>query len=191
VDARERILSTAYELFRRNGVNAVGVDRIVAEAGVAKTTLYRHFRSKDDLALAAIERHEQVWMRGWLEPEIERRANSPTERLLAIFEVFDEWFRGEEFDGCLFINCVLETHDRGSRVRAASVTAIEHVYALVQQLAMDADVRDPEGLAHGMQILMRGAIVAAVEGNSDAVQQAGAVARLLVDHERREASFRG
>jgi len=187
LDARARIIRTAYELFRSNGLNSVGVDRIVAEAGVAKTTLYRHFRSKDDLAVAVIERHEEVWTRDWLAREVERRANSPTARLLAIFDVLDEWFRGEGYEGCLFINSVLETHDRASPVRAASVTAIEHVYALIERFAKDADVRDPDGLAHAMHIVMRGAIVAAVEGHFDAVGKASAVARLLVDQERRDA----
>src|SRR3977135_285892 len=82
-DARERILRTAYELFRNHGVSGIGVDRIVAEAGGAKTSLYRHFRSKDDLVLAVLERHEQIWL-DWLVSEIERRGGTPTERILAI-----------------------------------------------------------------------------------------------------------
>ena len=76
-DARERILATAYELFTRHGLVAVGVDRIVAEAGVAKTTLYRHFGSKDGLAVAVLLRHEELWTRKWLEPEAARLARAP------------------------------------------------------------------------------------------------------------------
>jgi len=93
-EARERILRTAYELFHRDGVTAVGVDRIVAKAGVAKTTLYRHFRSKDDLVVAVLERHEELWTSGWLELEVDRHATSPQERLPMTFDVLDEWLQG-------------------------------------------------------------------------------------------------
>ena len=65
--ARERVLGTAYELFHRHSLHTVGVDRIVAEAGVAKTTLYRHFPSKDELAVSVLARHQDVWLTGWLE----------------------------------------------------------------------------------------------------------------------------
>lgn len=178
-EARERILRTSYELFRREGVTAVGVDRIVAEAGVAKTTLYRHFRSKDDLVVAVIARHEEIWTSGWLEVEVERRATSPRERIVVIFEVLDDWLQDQSFEGCLFINSLLEVHKRSSSIRAEAVTAIENVHALLRRFAEESGARDPGALAHQMQILMRGAIVAAVEGNFEAVGQAALLARQL------------
>ena len=89
---RERILDTAYELFSRHGTRAVGVDRIIADAGTAKMTLYRHFASKDELVLAFLAEREERWTRGWLQAEVERRAQQPRERLLAIFDVFGAWF---------------------------------------------------------------------------------------------------
>ena len=73
-DGRERILETAYELFSRHGTRAVGVDRIVAEAGAAKMTLYRNFASKDELIVAFLDAREQRWTRGWLQAEVEARA---------------------------------------------------------------------------------------------------------------------
>lgn len=182
-EARERILHTAYELFHRDGVTAVGVDRIVAEAGVAKTTLYRHFRSKGDLVVAVLERHEELWTSGWIELEVERRATSPHERILVIFDVLDEWLRDESFEGCLFINSLLEIHKRSNAIRIGAVTAIENVHALLSRYAAEAGVRNPVSFAHQIQILMRGAIVAAVEGNFDAVEQAGALARGLWQQE--------
>ena len=81
-DARERALRTAYRLFSRHGVQAIGIDRIIAEAGIAKATLYRHFRSKEELVVAALERRETLWTRDWLEQEIRRRARKPEMRLL-------------------------------------------------------------------------------------------------------------
>ena len=108
VPARERILDTSYELFSRHGVKAVGVDTIIERSGVAKMTLYRHFRSKDELVLAFLRERENVWTVGWLQAEVAARAADPRERLLAIFDVFDGWFRRDDFEGCSFINLMLE-----------------------------------------------------------------------------------
>jgi AcrR family transcriptional regulator len=74
---RERVLETAYRLFSRHGTRAVGVDRIIAESGVAKMTLYRNFASKDDLILAFLELREERWTRGWLQDTVEARAATP------------------------------------------------------------------------------------------------------------------
>src|SRR5919106_6239860 len=86
--ARERILETAYRLFSRHGVRAVGVDRIVASSGVAKMSLYRHFRSKEELVLAFLQEREQRWTRDWLHAEASRRGETGADRMLAIFDVF-------------------------------------------------------------------------------------------------------
>lgn len=179
-DARERILATAYELFTQHGVGGVGVDRIVAEAGVAKTTLYRHFRSKEALAVAVLLRHEQLWTRDWLESESARRASSPEGRVLAIFELFDEWFGQADYEGCLFINTLLETRDHSSPARNAAIAAIENVYELLRRLLEEAGVLDSEAVAHQIQILMRGSVVAALEGRADAVKQGRVAAERLL-----------
>ena len=119
--ARDRILETAYELFSRHGTRAVGVDRIIAECGIAKMTLYRNFPSKDDLILAFLEEREQRWTRAWLQAEVQRRAEAPAERMLAIFDVFGEWFVRDDFEGCSFVNVLLEIDDREHAARKASV----------------------------------------------------------------------
>jgi AcrR family transcriptional regulator len=183
LDARERIVRTAYELFRRHSTNTVGVDRIVAEAGVAKTTLYRHFRSKDDLIVAVMERHQELWTRGWFVREVEARAATPAGRLLAVFDVLEEWFREDNFPGCLFINSLIETHDELSEVRAASVRGIEEVYEILRRLATDAGAADPGALAHRLQIRCRGSFVAASQGEMDAIREAKAVAQLVLADE--------
>src|SRR6185295_8231158 len=87
--ARERILETAYELFSRHGTRAVGVDRIIAECGIAKMTLYRNFASKDELILAFLQRRDELWTRAWLQAEAQRRGVTPAQRLLAIFDTFE------------------------------------------------------------------------------------------------------
>src|SRR3954451_14736899 len=85
---RERILDTAYELFSKHGTRAVGVDRIIDEAGTAKMTLYRNFASKDELIVAFLEEREARWTHGWLRTEVERRESAPAARPLALFGVF-------------------------------------------------------------------------------------------------------
>ena len=183
-DARERIVSTAYDLFARHGLRAIGVDRIIAEAGVAKTTLYRHFRSKDDLVLAVLQRRQELWLGGWLLPAIEARGNTPDAQLLAMFDAFDEWFRREDYEGCLFANSLIESHDRMSPVGAESVTRLAHIRAVIRSLAEQAGVRDAHTFAHQWHILLLGSIVQAAEGHAEAAHQARAVAELLIAHEK-------
>jgi AcrR family transcriptional regulator len=184
-DARERILRTAYELQSRHGFQRIGVDRISDEAGVSKMTLYRHFGSKEELVLAVLDRREEIWSKGWLEAEVEQRGGTAPERLLAIFEVFDGWFRRPDYEGCLFVGCLLESHDRTSVIGAASVRALERIRSFVRRLAGEAGVRDPEELARQWQILMVGSISAAVAGDADAALRARDVAALVLEHEVR------
>ena len=106
---RERLVDAAYDLFSRDGVNQVGVDTILAESGCAKASLYSNFKTKVDLAIAFLDRREVVWTRGWLESEIKSHATNPEAQLLAIFDVFDGWFRKKTFEGCSFINVLLES----------------------------------------------------------------------------------
>jgi AcrR family transcriptional regulator len=179
-DARERILDAAYELFSRRGVRAVGIDAIIARSGVARMTLYRHFASKEELVLAYLERREERWTRGWLQAEVEARATDPAARLLAIFDVFDGWFRRDDFEGCAFINVMLESEQGDDPVRAASTAYLASIRDFVGGLARDAGVADPAGFARTWHILMKGSIVAAGEGDRDAARRAQAVGRLAL-----------
>src|SRR2546423_15034217 len=96
-EARERVLTAAYDLFSRQGVRAVGIDTIIARADVAKMTFYRHFHSKDELVLAFLQRREQLWTREWLDTEGESRAGGPRARRLAVFAVLVEWCPAQQF----------------------------------------------------------------------------------------------
>ena len=183
-DARERILATAYHLFCRHGIRAVGIDLILAESGVAKMSIYRHFRSKDALVLAVLERRESSWSQDWLQAEVNRRATTGAERLLAIFDVFDEWFRRRDFEGCFFVKVLLEFDDRKHPLHKASREHLANVRSYVRSLAADAGIGDPAALARQWQILMEGAIIAAVEGDRAAAKQARVIAELVLQHAR-------
>lgn len=174
-EPRERIIRTAYDLFCRHGIESVGVDRITSEAGVAKMTLYRHFRTKDALVVATLDRREQLWTHGWLEQDVARRAESPEEQLLAIFDALDDWFRRKDYEGCFFVNTLLEVHDPGTPVGAASVERLLNVRAFVRRLAETAGLSEPDDFAREWHVLLLGAIVSASAGEPE---QAAAARRI-------------
>jgi AcrR family transcriptional regulator len=178
---RERVLATAYDLFSRYGTRAVGVDRIIEESGVAKMTLYRNFASKDELILAFLERREARWTRAWLQSEVEARAATPGGRLLAIFDTFGEWFAIDGFEGCSFINVMLEVSEPGHPVRDAAVRHLAAIRAFLAGLAAEAGIADPDAFARQWHILMKGSIVAAAEGDAHAAARARELGQLLLE----------
>jgi AcrR family transcriptional regulator len=182
--ARERILDTAYELFSHRGVHDVGIDELIERAGVAKATLYRHFPSKDDLVLAFLEQREQRWTYGWVEAEARRRGETPQEQLLAIFDLFDEWFHSDDFEGCSFINVLLEIGNLDHPVGRASADYLKNIRSVVRTLAQEAGLRDPDAFALSWHILMKGSIVQAAEGDRGAGKRAQALGRLLIEQHR-------
>jgi AcrR family transcriptional regulator len=181
--ARERILATAYGLFSRRGIRDVGVDEVIARAGVAKATLYRHFPSKDELVVAFLARREQLWTHDFVEAEARRRGTTPEEQLLAIFDVFDEWFRRTDFEACSFVNVLLEmgsAHPAGE----ASIRHLDNIRSVVRRLGEEAGLSDVDAFARSWHILMKGSIVSAAEGDGEAAQRAKAMARALIDRHR-------
>ena len=182
-DARERIVESSYGLFAQRGIQAVGVDEVVETAGVAKATLYRHFPSKNDLVIAFLERREERWTRELVEAGARSRGSTPEEQLLAIFDVFDDWFRRQDFEACAFVSVLLEMgpdHPAGK----ASIRHLENIRSIVAGLAEEAGLRDPAAFAHSWHILMKGSIVAAAEGDLEAAHRAQSMARELIDQHR-------
>jgi AcrR family transcriptional regulator len=175
----DRLIDTAYELFSANGVNQVGIDTILAKSDCAKASLYSNFDGKLELAIAFLDRREAVWTRGWLETEIKRRAKSPAARLLAIFDVFDGWFHKKSFEGCSFINVLLESKP-DSPLRHAAALHLAKIRAIVRSLAEEAALREPEKFAQVWHMLMKGSIVSAGEGNRNAARDAKYAARLIL-----------
>lgn len=174
-------MNVASELFYQHGYHATGIDTILAEAGVAKMTLYKHFRSKDELILAALERQDGRW-RKWFVNAVERRANRPVDRLLAMFDVLEESFQKEEFSGCPFIKATSEYPNPNDPIHQIAVGHLRSVHAYVSELAHAAGADDPDALASQLCLLMRGAIATAqVSGQAEAARQAREVGRTLVE----------
>ncbi len=178
---RERILEAAYDLFSRSGVRAIGVDTITLHADVAKMTLYRNFSSKHELAMAFLDLREERWSKEWLQTEVRARSEIASGQLLAIFDVFEEWFAREDFEGCAFVTSLLEFDDREDPVRQACIAHLVNIRAFIAELAEQAGIADPSRFATQWHILMKGAIVSAHEGEPGAALAAKEVAALLLE----------
>lgn len=183
-DAKTRILDTAYELFCREGVRAVGVDQVTAEAGVAKMTLYHHFASKDELVLAFLELRQERWTYAWLASSIERAAPSLTDRSLALFDALDQWFHERDFRGCPFIRTLLEVPDPARLAHQAAVRHLEVVRQMLELHAKEGGIASAKELAYQLQILMMGAIVSATRGDREAAQRVRPLAAQLIEASR-------
>lgn len=175
-------MQAAYDLFSRGGTRAVGIQAVVAKADIARMTLYRNFASKDDLILAFLQRREELWTIGWLQTEARRRGATPAQRLLAIFDLFGEWFNGPDFEGCSFVQIALELTDNDSAVRRATVQHLANIRRFLGELASDAGIADPDAFARQWHILMKGSIVSALEGDLMAAARAREMGVLLLHH---------
>ena len=177
---RARLMDAATRLFCKNGINATGIDAIVAEAGTAKTTLYKNFKSKSDLVEAVLEAEGKVW-RDWFIAGIET-GKTPREKLDSIFPVLKNWFSDDGYYGCVFINAVGEHPKDETRLRAITMAHKSFVLAHVAALARAAGASKPDYLAHQIGLLMDGAIVAAMVTRDPAVADAaGMAAKALLD----------
>ncbi|GAP54347.1 TetR/AcrR family transcriptional regulator [Arthrobacter sp. 92] len=182
-DPRQRIVDTAYELFARRGIRDVGVNELITAAGVAKATFYRHFASKDELVLAFLEQRDRVWTVDFVVGEARRRGETPVDQLLAIFDVFGDWFRRDDFEACSFINILLEMGPK-HRLGHASIDYLAKIRGHVRQLAEEAGLRDTENFARSWHILMKGCIISAAEGDLDASKRAQRMAKCLIEEHR-------
>ncbi len=184
---REQLVDTARRLFYENGIHATGIDKILAEAGVSKMTLYKHFKSKEELVLAAIRRHDEMSRNEFMR-EVERRALNPLERLLAVFDVLGEWCSMDGFHGCPFINAAAEYGEPESPIRQACAEHNRMFYTYMRDLAAAAGAAEPEELARQLAFLVQGAIVIAyVNGDADAAKVAGNAARILTENALKES----
>jgi AcrR family transcriptional regulator len=180
--ARERILEAAAPLFYRDGFQAVGVDTIVAESGVAKMTLYRHFPSKDELIAAYLERaNAEFW--DWLNGAMDR-VDDPEAKLVAVFESVSKLSTDPHCLGCTFQASAAEFPDLdhpGHRVALAHKTRVIERFA---ELADAARLRSPDALARQLFLLMEGAwmSIRMFGGKSPAADVVDAAQALIAAH---------
>ncbi len=178
---RDQLIDTALELFNRDGYRATGIDKILAESGVAKMTLYNHFGSKDELIVAALERRDARW-RDWFRHAVERRAETPHGRLLAVFDALEEWFAQPDFQGCMFMRAASEYCGCDDPIHAVAAEHQRLLLAELRDLAAAAGAQRPAKLAREILLLVMGAIVATqVNGPVDAGKAAKKAAEVLIE----------
>jgi AcrR family transcriptional regulator len=178
--ARERLLVAAGELFYREGVRSVGIDRVIEHAGVAKGSLYNTFGSKEELVRAYLQgRHARTRER--MARELEARYRTPRERLVGVFEVQGMSFTEPDFRGCAFVSASAES-EPGGAVEQVSDEYRTWVRSLFLDLAYAAEAPDPETLARQLVLLYDGAGISAwMDHDPGAAQAATAIAATMVN----------
>lgn len=179
-EIRDHLLATALRLFNQHGYTATGVDLIIAEAGVAKTTLYRHFETKEDLILAALERQDEQ-ARDAMRAFVEQRTSDPVGRLLATFDWLEAWFRDERFRGCPFVSAAGEHKDTANPVFRAAALHKRLTLAYFEELAHAARFAEPKRIAAEINVLHEGATaVAQMTRTAEPARQAKRMAAQLL-----------
>jgi AcrR family transcriptional regulator len=177
---RDHLIDTALELFSRDGFHATGIDKILSASGVAKMTLYNHFKSKDELILAVLRRRDETF-RNWFMRNIENCSSSPRDCLLSAFDVLGQWIQQDDFCGCTFINATAEFGERGDTIRNSCAEHKRLVLDYFEKLAKAAGAQDPAELAFSLNLLAEGATVSAqVTGAKDSAARAKRAADILI-----------
>lgn len=161
-DARRRIVETAERLFYAEGVRAVGIDRIIAEAEVAKMTLYNHFASKDDLILAVLQ-YRETQFDAMFAKSVERHTGKGMDKLEAFFAALKDWFKSAGFRGCSFINARVELADADHPASKFSAQHKQRFHAMLKEIITETvGAEVAASLTPAIALMVEGAIVTAV-----------------------------
>lgn len=179
---RERLIEAAIRRFYRDGFRSVGLDQIIADVGISKTAFYKHFESKDELLLVALESQSVRLQDAFRTISIERGGPTSIGQLHALFDVVEHFISDDGYQGCFFINAAMEfplphepAHIAASQNRAA-------IAAFVEQLTTEANATDPHALAQELCLIMEGAYVTRqVTGNEQTIDIARRIARLVIE----------
>ena len=180
---RERLIVTAVELFYTHGVHAVGIDQVIAAAGVTKTTFYKHFESKDELMVAAVRRRDEWELAAWDRAVRTVAGDDPRAQLLGMFDVMDTWFNAPDFRGCLFLNTAAEFPNPHDPVHQAAAAHKRRMRDGWRDLARQAGATDAsaEAFADLFATLVEGTLVMRqVHGRDDAARVSRPLAAALL-----------
>lgn len=177
---RAELIRKALLLFYRNGFHATGMDLVAKETGVSKTSIYKHFRTKEELILAVLRLRDENF-RNWLFRRMEDLADTPKGQLLAMFDALEEWFLDDGFKGCMFIKASAEFQEPDDAINAQAYAHKRLLVDHLEELGSQAKLENPYGVARQLLMLKEGAIVIAAMSHSEiSAQEAKAIAKLLL-----------
>lgn len=186
---RDDLIEAALRLFLKDGFHATGIAAVLDEAGLTKMTLYHHFKSKDDLIVAALERRDERF-RVWLFDRMQALGGTPRAQVLALFDALGEWFRGEAsiggpepeaFRGCPFVKAAAEYAGQDDPIHRVAALHKRRVVETLGEMCRKAGMPEPERLARRLALLKEGAIAdATIAGDSLAAAEAKAMALSLL-----------
>lgn len=157
----EKILQTARRSFCQAGIHATGIARIIEESGVSRRSLYTHYGSKENLLKAVFETEANMWFH-WFDSDLSQMERSADERILALFDLMQEWFRRDDFFGCVFINAVAEHEKSNSWIQEIANAHRDKITARLVAMVTESGARDPESVTEKLNLLIDGTIVAAM-----------------------------
>ena len=178
---REKILHVASDLFHSRGINSTGVDTIVTVAGTTKMTLYKYFRSKEDLILEVLQKgHEDF--QAWLNERLSLNSKQPADKIQKLLDFIEEWVTSPDFRGMAFIKASAEFPNEESPVHKLSAEHAKEFRIYIAGLAKEAGISDSDGLALQLSMLIEGAMQAEqMKRGSGAIKYAKKAAKILID----------
>ena len=188
IPTRQRLVESAVRRFYRDGFRGVGIDQVLTDVGISKTAFYKHFESKEDLMLAALEMQNQ-WLQETFRTMIrERGGETAVGQLYAVLDVVEHVIESDDFQGCIFVNVAMEfplPHEPAHVAAAQNKRAIEEI---ITAIARDAGVTDPESLAQELCLIVEGTYITRhVTGNKQTIDIARRVARLVIESALKES----
>jgi AcrR family transcriptional regulator len=178
---KDKILLVATDLFHTRGINSTGVDTIVAVAGTTKMTLYKYFRTKEDLILEVLQASQQNFQT-WLDGKLETPSKKPAEKIQQLFDYIEEWVNSPEFIGVGFIKASAEFPNEENPIHQLSSRQSREFRQFIAKLAAEANIKDAESLALQLSLLFEGAVQAEqMKRGSGAIKYAKKAAKILID----------
>ena len=180
IKPRDRLVKCALHLFRQHGFHATGVDTIQAESKVAKTTLYRYFKSKEELIVAALRKEDED-LRNWVMQAIDKSKLSPVEKLPLLFDVYRQWAEEPNFNGCVFVKASAEFSASDSPIHILCAEHKRLIVRYIQTLVDAAALEESSDLATQLALLVEGAtVIAQMTNDATVFEQAKVTAQKLI-----------
>ncbi|MBX3377475.1 MAG: TetR/AcrR family transcriptional regulator [Phycisphaeraceae bacterium] len=182
VSTKDKFIHAANLLFYEKGFHATGLDEIIDAVGVTKTTFYKHFESKDELAIAVLHRRDAMELTEWMGLVAKRGGGDPKAEILALFDEVEEWLSDPGFAGCMFFKAASEYPSPNDPVHQAAMRHGQNLFRELEKRAAMAGALDARGLAAQLMLLLTGAVLARHEtGMPDQARSARAAAGVLVE----------